>query len=73
MSVRQVPVLAVSIVQSKIKMDWLDATWSEWGELQQSAELVALIGAADDKLTKSNSTQSKGKGKGPAASGGQSS
>ena len=64
------PVLAVTIVEGAIKLDWQDDTWKTWNELQDSPELKKLIATANDKIVKSAAPQIKGKGKGPDRSGG---
>ena len=70
MEVCRATVLAVTIVEGAIKLDWQDETWKNWEELQDSPELKELIATANDKIAKSAAAQIKGKGKGPDRSGG---
>ena len=65
MKVGRKPVLATSVSDGCIKLEWLDKEWRDWRELQESAELNELIGTANASLAKAASAQPKGKGKGP--------
>ena len=65
MKASSTPVLQVTIAQNRLKLEWLDQTWAEWKELQNSSELNQLMAVANDKLSKSAAAIGKGKGKGP--------
>ena len=57
-------VACASIQSDKFKVDWLDSKWTEWKELQDSAELKALVQVASKKIEESCANAAKGKGKG---------
>ena len=71
MKIGREPVLAVGTPEGRIQLNWLNDEWRNWQELQESVELQQLITTANDSLTKSSSSQPKGKGKCTTGSNGQ--
>ena len=69
MTVGRVLVLSTSIMDGTLKLHWLDDAWNAWTELQESQEVQQLIETANEKFSKAGAMNSKGKGKGPLASG----
>ena len=68
MTVGGAPVMAVCIVENKLKVTWIDSAWEVWTELHQSTEMSEMIESGNKKLEQSALQKSaewgKGKGKG---------
>ena len=63
------PVLSASVSDTKLSLHWIDKHWSEWAELQESAELTGLVQKANDSIKKYfDAVDGKGEGKGKSAS-----
>ena len=54
----------VSIQTERFAVEWLDSKWKEWQELQESAELKALVETTNKKIDQVSTNERKGKGKG---------
>ena len=57
-------VVQASVVEDKLRVNWVDPGWASWGALVESAEIKALIDKIDKRLKDSKDAQPKGKGKG---------
>ena len=55
----------VGVMGDEVKDEWLDASWAQWSQLQQSPELNKIREEASGKLARSRAETSKGAGKGP--------
>ena len=71
MAIERKPILAVTTCSDQVRLDWLDPTWKEWKELQDSNELKLLIDRANESLKTAASTRTKGEGKGKPTGTGQ--
>ena len=56
-------VLKASVVESKLKIEWLSTEWQQWGEMLQSSDFKKLESTANGELSKMTQNQGKGKGK----------
>lgn len=64
MIVGGVPVLHACVKQKELVLNWLDASWEKWDELQESPELRKIIDEAKAKLKEFFEKGGKGKGAG---------
>ena len=71
MTIEGKPILTATTSSDQVSLDWLDQTWKEWKELQDSAELKLLIDRANDTLKNAAAKRTKGDGKGKPAGTGQ--
>ena len=60
-------VLSVVVKDDEVSMVWLDKTWAEWKELQESPELKELMDVGNLKLRTAMEKGTKGGGKGKPA------
>ena len=71
MTIEKKPILAATTCSDQVRLDWLDQTWQEWKELQDSNELKLLIDRANETLKTAASKRTKGEGKGKPTGTGQ--
>ena len=64
MTVADEPVVSAEIKNDRVHLTWLDATWQEWKDLQNSEELQKLMVNASKKVEHAADHQLKGMGKG---------
>ena len=72
MTIEGKPILAATTCSDQVRLDWLDQTWKEWKDLQDSAELKMLLDRANETLKNAAAKRTKGDGKGkPPSTAGQ--
>jgi hypothetical protein len=70
MTVAGTPIVSAAVKDNALSLSWLEKSWSEWGELQGSPEVAALIELATKKLKDAagrKPVKGASKGKGPVA------
>ena len=65
------PVVSAEVKKDRIDLSWLDATWEEWKDLKDSAELKELMAIANKKVEQAEQHRTKGIGKGKGGKGTQ--
>ena len=64
MTIDRKPILTATTCSDQVRLEWLDQTWKEWKELQDSSELKQLIDRANEALKNAAFKRTKGEGKG---------